>query len=232
MARRDEGATGLAQRNRVKTDVFLAEDGSLVDASGNAVGLTGAQSTATQTLVSGSWTVASILAFIASVPGTLLQLLLRSLIGGYSPWAVLSRSLVSVPHTGTTSATQILSITIPGGTLGPNGMFRLWLLTSETNNANNKTLIVRMSGTAFYQAGDSSKTGRELIICGGNAGATGSQKLGFTGRGSVSGASTGTLVTSSFDTTADQTIQIVVTLANAADTFTLEGHQLEVAYGA
>lgn len=52
MPRRDEGASGLTQRNRVKTDLFLAMDGSLVDASGNTVGLTGAQVTATQAMVS------------------------------------------------------------------------------------------------------------------------------------------------------------------------------------
>ena len=43
MARRDEGASGLTQRTSVKTDVFVNSDGSLVDASGNLVGLTGAE---------------------------------------------------------------------------------------------------------------------------------------------------------------------------------------------
>lgn len=54
MPRRDEGATGLTQRTRVKTDLFVATDGSLVDASGNVVGLTGAQTAAAQALVSGA----------------------------------------------------------------------------------------------------------------------------------------------------------------------------------
>lgn len=52
MPRRDEGASGLTQRTRVKTDLFVATDGSLVDASGNVVGLTGAQTAAAQALVS------------------------------------------------------------------------------------------------------------------------------------------------------------------------------------
>jgi len=52
MARRDETADGITQRTRVKTDLFLSTDGSLVDASGNVIGLTGAQVTATQALVS------------------------------------------------------------------------------------------------------------------------------------------------------------------------------------
>ena len=52
MARRDEGATGITQRDRVKTDMFVSRDGSMVDASGNVVGLTAAQLAATQALVS------------------------------------------------------------------------------------------------------------------------------------------------------------------------------------
>jgi hypothetical protein len=144
----------------------------------------------------------------------------------------ISRSLVGIPFTGSTTPTQLVTITIPGGTLGPNGAFRLWLATTETNNTNVKTLIVRMSGTAFYQAGIASSTGRQLILHGGNRGATGSQLLGFTGVSNPFGNGAGTLVTSSFDTTVDQTIQIIVQLANAADTFTIEGHQLEVVYGA
>ena len=52
MARRDEGATGITQRDRVKTDLFVSRDGSMVDASGNVVGLTAAQLAATQALVS------------------------------------------------------------------------------------------------------------------------------------------------------------------------------------
>jgi len=54
MARRDEGATGITQRDRVKTDLFVSRDGSMVDASGNVVGLTAAQLAATQALVSGA----------------------------------------------------------------------------------------------------------------------------------------------------------------------------------
>lgn len=147
---------------------------------------------------------------------------------------VVSRSGVGIPHTGTTSATQLLSITIPGGSLGPNGGAHLWLRTSETNNANNKTLIVRMSGTVFYQAGDSSKPGRELNLRFNNAGAVGSQKLGWTGSGLIQGAQPNgaTQIFSSFNTDADQTIQVIVTLANAADTFTIECHSLETWYGA
>jgi len=145
---------------------------------------------------------------------------------------VLSQSAVAVPLTGTTTATQLLSVTIPGGSLGPNGGYRITLQTSETNNANNKTLIVRMSGTSFYQAGDSSKTGRIIQLMGWNRGAVGSQLHGMTGIGSPWGGLSGAQVTTSFSTDSDQTLQVIATLANAGDTFTLEGHRVETWYGA
>lgn len=145
---------------------------------------------------------------------------------------VLAQSAIAIPHTGTTSATQLVLVTIPGGTMGPSGGYRMTLQTSETNNANNKTLIARMSGTPFYQAGDSSKTGRILQFMGWNRGAVGSQLHGMTGVGSPWGALAGTQVTTSFNTDAEQTLQIIVALANAADTFTIEGYRVETWYGA
>lgn len=54
MARRDETASGITQRDRVKADLFVTRDGAMVDGSGNVVGLTAAQLAATQALVSGA----------------------------------------------------------------------------------------------------------------------------------------------------------------------------------
>lgn len=53
MARRDETATGITQRDRPRTDVLVSRDGAMVDPSGNPAGLTAAQMAATQALVSG-----------------------------------------------------------------------------------------------------------------------------------------------------------------------------------
>lgn len=52
MARRDETATGITQRDRPRTDVLVSRDGAMVDPSGNPAGLTAAQMAATQALVS------------------------------------------------------------------------------------------------------------------------------------------------------------------------------------
>lgn len=147
---------------------------------------------------------------------------------------IVSQSGIAISHTGTTAATQILSLTIPGGSMGPNGGAHLWIRTSETNNANNKTLIIRLSGTAFFQAGDSSKPGREYDFRIQNRGAVGSQTLGWTGTGNTVGAisSAGVPVVSSFNSDADQSMQVLVTLANAADSFGIEAYRLVTFYGA
>jgi hypothetical protein len=103
---------------------------------------------------------------------------------------------------------------------------------SRLTAAEQQTLIVRMSGTPFYQAGDSGKTGRIIQLMGWNRGAVGSQLHSMTGIGVPWGGLGGTQVTTSFNTDADQTLQVIVTLANVADTFTIEGHRVETWFGA
>jgi hypothetical protein len=145
---------------------------------------------------------------------------------------ILAQSAIAIPHTTLTTPTQLVLVTIPGGTMGPNGGYRLTLQTSETNDGSNKTLIVRMSGTPIYQAGDSNKTGRIIQLMGWNRGSVGSQLHGMTGIGSPWGGLGGVQVTTSFNTDADQTLQVIVTLADGADTFTIEGYRIETWYGA
>ena len=54
MPRRDETPSGITQRDRVRTDLFVTRDGSMVDASGNLIGLTGEDVRAVQASVSGA----------------------------------------------------------------------------------------------------------------------------------------------------------------------------------
>jgi hypothetical protein len=163
---------------------------------------------------------------LVSGAGLLLE---RATVGGYPPVGVLSRSAVAFPHTGTTAATKVVSLWLPRGTLGPNGAWRLTLWTSETNNANGKTLIVRLNSTPIYQANLTSLAGRRLQFEGWNRGATGSQLNFATGVATPLGGFGQPWVSTSFDSaTTDIEIQIVVQLANAADTFTVEASLLEL----
>lgn len=156
-------------------------------------------------------------------------LLRRGVIGGYPPVGVLSRSAVAAPFTGSTTATKVVSLWLPKGTLGPNGAWRLTLWTSETNNANAKTLIVRLNSTPIYQANLSSLAGRRLQFEGWNRGATGSQLNFATSVATPLGGFGQPWIATSFDTANNDTeIQVVVQLANAADIFTVEASLLEI----
>lgn len=136
MGRRDEGVNGITQRVRVKTDLFLASDGSLVDASGNVVGLTGTQVAATQALVSEAGNVDSYSADVwQEITATGLAIPLPvfvkaiKLIGGTTPTLALRDALVDT-YTATSASTDLAfdsSITpIPLGYEFPlNKLFRM-----------------------------------------------------------------------------------------------------------
>ena len=138
MPRRDEGATGLTQRTRVKTDLFVATDGSLVDASGNVVGLTGAQTAAAQALVSGAGiggttiTRAALItlaeangltpgAIYLTTDGLLCQALTARFLQPYGPWFADGRRW-SV-GSATTAADLTYTYLPP---LAPNAQVEIW----------------------------------------------------------------------------------------------------------
>lgn len=156
----------------------------------------------------------------------------RATVGGRSPFAILAASAIAVPLTGTTSSTILATATIPANSLGPNGILRVTMVTSETNNANSKALIARINSTAHYQANLPSLAGRRVQYECWNRGATGSQLNFGTSIGTSIGGFTQPYITTSFDTTTDLPFQIIGQLTNSADTFTLEAWMLEIAYGA
>jgi hypothetical protein len=53
-------------------------------------------------------------------------------------------------YTQTTSEVNLVSILIPGGTLGPNGMVIADVLGSTLNDANNKTFNIKFSSFYFF----------------------------------------------------------------------------------
>lgn len=151
---------------------------------------------------------------------------------GYPPVGVLARSAVAVPLTGTTSSTVVAQATIPGNSMGPNGGLRITAITSETNNVNTKSLIIRINSTIHYQASLASILGRRVQYEIWNRGATGSQLNFGTSIGTSIGQFTQPWVTTSFDTTQDLPFQIITQLTNSADTITLEAWMIELFYGA
>ena len=150
-------------------------------------------------------------------------------------WHVLGASGVASAHTGDTAETQLASITLPGGAMGPNGILRVTTLWSYTNSANNKTLRVRLgglSGTAFQaNVVTASNIGvMQRTIQNRNSQAS---QIGFNAANAASYTTVGSgtsVATGSVDTSADQSIVITGQLASAGETVTLEACLVELAH--
>jgi hypothetical protein len=147
---------------------------------------------------------------------------------------VLAQKYVSASHTGDTTETSLATITIPANTMSANACLRVTTLWETTNNADTKTLYVRLSatsgapnGTAFIQGGNANTSNFRIQaqIC--NQNATNAQigsAAGLTGFGT----STGSPVTSAIDTTAITYINIDGKLGTSSDTITLDGYTVEL----
>ncbi|MCB1476658.1 MAG: hypothetical protein H6883_07280 [Rhodobiaceae bacterium] len=135
----------------------------------------------------------------------------------------------AVSHTGDTSETTLVTVTIPAGVLGTKG-FVEWDATWQAgaSNANAKTLRARLdgiSGTAFYAG---SLAGSRIIRAHGGFANTAAdaQKGRFVSAGGGSGGQFGTAaavpVTAAVDTSAAVDLVFTVELANSGDTAGLE----------
>ena len=151
------------------------------------------------------------------------------LVSGDGIVRVIGQSAVPIAHTGTTVATSLAIIPVPANVMGPNGALRVSVWWSMTNNANSKNLNIRWGNgnTTIWSAGLASwaAAAGQVMVC--NRGNAGSQLASATGTTAVFGQLPG-FVTASEDTTIDQRIQITATLANAADTLTIERYLVEV----
>jgi len=136
-----------------------------------------------------------------------------------------SKSAVATALTGTTAETVLATFNIPGKLLGANGEIELEYDATETNNANAKTVTVRLgglAGTALLTHNTNTVNGRSGRVTIGLRNSHASQRArGYVATDaaaltSVAG-STGTV-----DTSADQALVITGTLAVGGDTLTLE----------
>lgn len=127
----------------------------------------------------------------------------------------------------TTSETTLLTINIPDGLIGISGKVKIYPLYSMTNNANNKSLRVKLGGsTAFSTVVSNSSQSSALVIIR-NIGSESVQKSStsvVSGLGNIGIA----LTTLAIDTSVATTITVTGQLANSADTMTLESLFLEI----
>lgn len=151
-------------------------------------------------------------------------------------WHVVAHGATAVATTGTTSETAQLDVTIPGGSLGPNGQVRVRALWSATNNANTKQTRIRfgaagVAGTVVQAINATSIACVETLrsIC--NRNAQNSQVV-FPSTQGAFGTVTTAVTTMTIDTSADFHVVLTCTPFNTGDTITLESWTIEICYGA
>ena len=129
--------------------------------------------------------------------------------------------------TGSTSVVTLATITIPAGLLGANGKLKIYPLWSTTNNANVKTLRVVFGGSALTTMTSQSVPNNSGLLIIRNINSESAQK---TSSGLVAGigSSSGSIASTTIDTTAATTLVISGQLAVGTDTLTLEDLFVEV----
>lgn len=144
---------------------------------------------------------------------------------------VLAASAVAVPLTGSTSLTALATINIPAGAVGPNGFVRVTVLTSNTNNANNKTASIKFGATSYFARSFTTTVSNQFQVIVQNRNSASSQ-VGHASNGSGLDSASGAVVTSSENTASIVALTINGQLGNSADTMTLERYIVEVFYKA
>ncbi len=133
----------------------------------------------------------------------------------------------TVTLTGITSETELTSITIKGGLMGAKGKLKIWPLLSMTNNANGKTIKLKMDGNVFYGNTRIFEAQLQFLSIVRNTNSQSVQKIS-SGITAGLGVTTGAVASLTVNTSADFTISITGQLANSNDALTLEGFFVEI----
>lgn len=141
------------------------------------------------------------------------------------PISFTAASGAAVSHTGDTVDTTKVTVTIPGGSLGVNGIIEIWIRLSMPSSANAKTVRIKYGGTSFVATTyTTSVTGQQVSRIS-NRNSLTSQvggPLSFSGIGGTAGA----VVAGAINTAAAQDVLISLQVASAAETLTLEDYQI------
>jgi hypothetical protein len=123
------------------------------------------------------------------------------------------------------------SVPIPGGLLGPNGYIRVYILATGTNDANPKTIRVKLSSTAYFEVDLASSSGGafERIIANRNSQAAQVVllKSQIASYGTVPSANTSGTV----NTAIDQTLAITLQPSTANDNLKIESYSIGIVPG-
>lgn len=141
---------------------------------------------------------------------------------------ILAASFAAVTAPADTNENALASVSLPA--LSASSVLRITARWSYSNNANNKTLAVRVSGvggTAFFSLVQTTSIQTLLTLYLGNRGVTNSQmsQYHYTTGG---GATATNNATGTVDTSVATTLAITGTKATAGDALVLEGYTVEL----
>lgn len=144
---------------------------------------------------------------------------------------MLGYSNLKIDFTGATAEAIIATVTIPANVMGLNGRLLIESLWSYTNNANIKTGRIRfggLAGTAYMAAAPTTTAGQRVQTIITNRNAANSQVGGIANSAAVFVASSTSPIVSAVDTTAAVALVFTASLANGADTLSLEQYSVEL----
>jgi hypothetical protein len=139
------------------------------------------------------------------------------------------KSAVAVALTGTLVETVLATYNLPAGLLGANGEIEIELDATETNNANAKTLAVRLgglAGTVIMSLNSNTINGRSLIGRCRLRNNAAVQRTRFYTATDVAALTSAAGVASAVNLQADTQLVVTGTLANIADTLQLEAFRM------
>lgn len=138
---------------------------------------------------------------------------------------VLTQSAVAVPHTGDTNETTLATVTIPGGSMGPNGSLFVETLFGKIGTTA-ATIRIKLGGTtvrAQSTGGDASANTAVRVF---NRNSQSSQ-VSFNSA-VVYNSSGSTPNETTIDTSADVSLTITAQLGLGSETITLEAYQVSI----
>lgn len=134
-------------------------------------------------------------------------------------------------YTGVTSAIVGPSLSIPGGTLGPNGVLRVTSLWNLLNNADAKTSLITFGGTTISNCSLASVGSLQTQTLLYNRGSSAINASIAAGNVTGLGGSAGVVNQTAINTAAAQTLALGATMATATDYIELSGYLVEVLQG-
>lgn len=145
---------------------------------------------------------------------------------------VIAKSAVAVSGAANTNENTLATISIPAGSMGPNGVLRVYTSWACTNSANNKTFRIKLGSTSYGAQVSTTITGLTMSSVIQNRNDAASQ-IASSGVMSASSGLLSQLNTTGTENTASAlNLTLTGQKASAGETLTLNNYMVELIYGA